>query len=295
MDNSKTRIPKTWLMIVLQLCFLFCGLSFAFNTLQKPEIIFADLPSLSYNSIYLDTAYSVSVGTCNNETNIVIPSEFNGKPVKTITEYGFQGCTNLVSITFPETLTVINRFAFYNCTSLLSITIPDSVTDICTEAFYNCTSLSEINFSDKDVCIGGYAFGNTAWLTNSNDGVVYAGKVAYLLKGNMLPETIITLKDGTLSIAMRAFESCNRLMSVVFPEGFENICSYAFLNCSGMTYINFPESLKNIDALAFSGCYNLSEVILPKNINNIGTNAFQSCLLLEKVIVKDFTPCTCGG
>ena len=53
----------------------------------------------------------------------------------------FEGCTNLISITIPESVTSIGDYAFYGCSSLTSITIPNSVTSIGAGAFEDCKSL----------------------------------------------------------------------------------------------------------------------------------------------------------
>ena len=51
-------------------------------------------------------------------------AEFNWK------SRGFSGCTNLASVSLPESLSIIGTLAFGGCSSLTSITIPESVTSI---------------------------------------------------------------------------------------------------------------------------------------------------------------------
>ena len=56
----------------------------------------------------------------NNElaTSIIIP---NGNGVKAIPSHAFRGCTELTSITIPDSVTSIGYNAFRNCTGLTSI------------------------------------------------------------------------------------------------------------------------------------------------------------------------------
>lgn len=115
------------------------------------------------------TGYSVTgLGTCEDKT-IIIPKEYNGKPVveiaplafyycysvvnvklpNTIKKIGysaFEGCNNLDSIELSNSLTTIGENAFLGCKSLTSITIPKSVTRIEKGVFNYCYSLKQINF-----------------------------------------------------------------------------------------------------------------------------------------------------
>lgn len=76
-------------------------------------------------------------------TSCVIPSEYNGIPVKIIRGFGFNDCTQLSSITIPESITTIGNWAFQNCKSLTSITLPNEVSEIFKEAF-GCSNLESI-------------------------------------------------------------------------------------------------------------------------------------------------------
>ena len=74
-----------------------------------------------------------------NETEVVIPSKIDGKPVTRIGESIFDGYTSLTSITIPDSVTAIGYGTFFGCASLTSITIPDSVTAIDSRALgYYC-------------------------------------------------------------------------------------------------------------------------------------------------------------
>ena len=116
-------------------------------------------------------SYSVTgIGTAT-DTDVVIPSVHNDKPVTSIGESAFQSCGELTSITIPNSVTSINDYAFYYCTSLTSITIPDSVTSIGFGAFWCCSSLKSIVIPDSVKYIGENAFHQCDSLTT----VYYTG------------------------------------------------------------------------------------------------------------------------
>ncbi len=78
---------------------------------------------------------------CTNLTSITIPDSFTN-----IEGRMFGGCSSLTSITIPDSVTTIGSGAFMDCTSLKNITIPDSVTSIGKITFSKCTKLTDITF-----------------------------------------------------------------------------------------------------------------------------------------------------
>lgn len=104
------------------------------------------------------------IGTCT-DTDIIIPPTYNGKPVSSIYSNAFSGCTNLTSITIPDSVTRIFVSAFSGCSSLTSITIPDSIISIGNNVFYGCTSLTSVVIPDSVTSIGTGAFYGCSSLT----------------------------------------------------------------------------------------------------------------------------------
>ena len=77
---------------------------------------------------------------------------------KFIASNAFYGCTELMSITFPEGVVSIGEYAFRSCESLTRITIPESLTSIGEWAFYYCTGLVSIIIPEGVTSIDSYAF-----------------------------------------------------------------------------------------------------------------------------------------
>jgi len=93
---------------------------------------------------------------CSSLISIEIPSS-----ITSIGYYAFNGCTSLTNVIFGENsqLTIIGEYAFRDCTSLKSIKIPSKVTKIEEHAFYHCYSLTSISILSKEpAMIGENAF-----------------------------------------------------------------------------------------------------------------------------------------
>ena len=194
------------------------------------------------------------------------------------------------SVTYEEvsySVTSISKAAFQDCSGLTSITIPNSVTSISDFAFWRCSALTSITIPNSVISIGYGAFGGTAWFDNQPDGIVYAGLCAYVYKGQMLENTTISLKEGTIGIADQAFYSCRGLKSVNIPNSVTSIGHGAFLGCSGLTSITIPNSVISIELTAFCRCLSLTSVTIPNSVTSIGESAFFGCSSLTFVTISN--------
>ncbi len=78
--------------------------------------------------------------------------------VESIGESAFNGCSNLVSLTIPDTVTSIGGMLTSDCSSLTNLQLSNSIASIPRNAFYNCNALTEISIPDSVTEIGRYAF-----------------------------------------------------------------------------------------------------------------------------------------
>ena len=99
---------------------------------------------------------TVTITDCNEIVSgvLAIPLTYDGKPVTSIGDRAFWKCTNLTSVTIPDSVTRIGRSAFNSCSSLTSVTIPDSVTSVENGAFSRCSSLTSITFEGNVPTLG---------------------------------------------------------------------------------------------------------------------------------------------
>ena len=122
------------------------------------------------------------------------------------------------------------------------------VTVIEKNAFSNCTGITEIVLPVRLNAIEKEAFSECTALTSA-----------------VLPSVD--------TIPARLFSDCNKLHSVVFPEGVETISVQAFWNCAALQSVKFPESLVSIGTSAFVGC-GLTSLFIPSKVNHIEMLAF---------------------
>ena len=257
---------------------------------------------------------------------VVIPDTIDGKSVTSIGRRAFEGCTNLKSITIPNSVTEMGRRAFSGCSSLIGIAIPDNVTEIGKYAFDGCKSLTSITIPDGVTSIGDGAFYNCSSLTeikvaseNSNyvsvNGVLYNKDKTTIIcypagkKGNnyKIPDgvtkvdssafigcsslTSITIPNGVTSIGDSAFEDCTSLKSITIPNSVTSIGDSAFEDCTSLTSITIPNGVTSIGDSALEGCTSLTSITLPDSVTSIGFGAFIGCSSLTSITIPDSVTC----
>lgn len=163
---------------------------------------------------------------CEGLTAITIPDG-----ATRIEEGVFQSCESLASVTLPDSMASVGRGAFFGCSKLTSVVIPDKVTEIGVYAFSNCEGLTEITLPDSVVEIDEGAFSETSYYNNKlnwEDGVLYIGK--HLIAATADIPDVYTIKEGTLTIAAKAFGECE-LTSLTVPDGIKYVGSDALFLC----------------------------------------------------------------
>ena len=221
-------------------------------------------------------------GTMPEETQVNIK-----EGTVSISNYAFYDCNGLSSVSIPSSVQEIGISAFESCNNIKSISIADGVKTIKSYAFYGCKNLELVSFGNGLTYMGEKVFEETKWDSQLPNGLVYAGSTVYKYQGTMPANTRLTIKEGTLGIAERAFYNSTNLASIDIPNSLISIGRQAFSGCSGLLTITLPQSLKNIDAFAFKGCNKVTSISIPKSVVRIGGGAFEGCSELSKVIAED--------
>ena len=218
---------------------------------------------------------------------VVIPESvtYNGRiySITRIGSHAFEDCSELTSITIPNSVTRIGFFAVSDCTGLKSITIPNSVTIIEDYAFADCTRLTSITIPNSVTSIGWYAFAGCTGLKS----ITISNSVTSIEEGafkSCSGLTSITIPNSVTRIEDHAFRDCTRLTSITIPNSVTSIGSSAFRDCTRLTSITIPNSVTSIGSSAFKGCTWLTSIEIPNSVRSIGDNAFYGCTGLKTVI-----------
>ena len=85
------------------------------------------------------------------------------------------------------------------------------------------------------------------------------------------------------TIQESAFEGCNYIASVRFPDILTTIGNQSFLNCIGLSSVDLSNTkLTNIQDNAFKGS-GIVDILFPDSLNYIGSSVFEDCKKLQNV------------
>ena len=271
------------------------------------------------NGLNRDQLPANAFENCNNIQNIVLQGSLssgnsgfrrlanNTTGIKTIGNSAFKGCSSLVNVSMPNTVTSIGEEVFANCSSIETLIIPNSVTSLVLGCLQGLTNLKNLTIpfvgdsaSGSKLYLG-HLFGATTYSSNATyvpaslkkvevtgDGEVGANAFRYC--ANI--ETIII--SGTPSnLRSNCLSGCSSLVTLVIPFLTQTSTStssrslYELFSSTSATYM--PASLKTVQVLhgngsdrdtissnAFKDCANIETVILPDDLKTIGSNAFKN-------------------
>ena len=193
----------------------------------------------------------------------------------------FLKCTNIKSVTLPNTLTAIGTQAFC-LSSLVSISIPASVETIEGGAFFRCTALQTVTFEKGSK------------LKTIKNGSIWSGVFE-----SCTSLTTIEIPASVETIGYDAFFGCSSLKTVTFEKGskLKTVETNVFIYCTSLTSIEIPASVEEIERNAFSGCTSLQTVTFEKGskLKTIGYFAFINCTSLTTIEIPASVETIRGG
>ena len=243
---------------------------------------------------------------------ITIPSQIDGKPVTSIGNYAFHGCSSLTSITIPNSVTIIGNIAFEWCKKLTQINVDKANTTY--------SSVNGVLFNKDKTELIRYPEGKADTSYAIPNGVTSIGDWAFQSCNSL---TSITIPDSVTSIGTMAFEDCSSLTSITIPDSVTSIDRHAFFVCRKLNQINvdtantayssvngvlfnkektklirypegkadtsysIPDGVTSIGNSAFYGCSNLTSITIPDGVTIIDINAFQYCRSLTSITIPD--------
>ncbi len=265
---------------------------------------------------YIDLCKITSMGTGafqkTSISHIVIPNSVTRLDTQAFAQMG-----SLTQILFENgsMLSTIPSNCFNACSNLSTLTLPESIREIGSNAFRN-SGLSELDLSNLDTSEGAplllqeYAF--SKMLSNTTitlpGNLEIAGSLSDISLKIILKDTqsLMIRKSSTDSLTFSVTESnfwiddnfsnwdnllskypsaklemldeSNNLMTVVIKEN-------VLLKCLSRERIEIPNTVTSIGASAFKNCFTDTPVSIeiPSGVTSIGSNAFQGCTKLYQL------------
>jgi hypothetical protein len=115
------------------------------------------------------------------------------------------------------------------CTEIKSVTIPESVEEMGWGVFYDCYGLETINVPDGFTLLDEDEMMDTRWYKDYKGDFIILGSALIKYKGS---DADVTVPAGVTKICGRAFWDCENLHSVRVPESVELIAGDAFIEGS---------------------------------------------------------------
>jgi len=326
MESGKWKMENIWAVILrkskgahLLLCALLAVAMVVFTAIGASASWIDNVTDESGLWRYKLTDDGATImGRVNKPTgDLTIPSALDGHAVTSIGEFAFSMCSNLTSVTIPDSVTSIGGWAFSDCDSLANVTIPSNMTSI-SEFTFQSSGLTSVTIPNGVTNIGRRAFDdcNSLMSVIIGDGVTSIGEEAFFRCSSL---TNVTIPESVTSIDTNPFVYCpltyvdvapnnpiyEQIEGVLFdkqqkmllcypgaregaytiPEGVLLIGDCAFESCNGLTNITIPDSVRSIGDNAFAYSNGLTNVTIPNNVASIGDCAFYGCGSLISVTI----------
>ena len=248
-----------------------------------------------------EDVYSVAAGArINSETEITIPENYNGLPVKIVEANAFKDCAKLAIVNIPNTVELIfdgRVSAFNGCTALKEINVKPVEGNRVIRYWSKDGVLFDYGIIDEQngessVCI--YPLGK--------QGAYVMPEGVHKIPGEAFKDlalTSITISSSVKYIGTDAFYSCDELTEVKFaptPAGMTasplEVDSQAFRSCTKLESITFPARLSDIKLTKYElSKYTDSEPPY-QNISTAETaagvkNPFISCSMFKEINVEE--------
>lgn len=166
-------------------------------------------------------------------TELELPSEYGGVPVRGITANAFKGARYLRSVYVPDSVKRLSGCAFADCPQLVSVRLPEELFVMASYVFWNAPSLKEVILPKKLDTLPIATFMDCSSLERIE-----------------LPQSINKIETW-------AFARCSALKTIEIPESVKYIDSSAFMECALLERIVFRYPSIQFGLSAFEDCPSL--------------------------------------
>lgn len=177
--------------------------------------------------------------------------------IETATNTLILGCQNTV---FPDDIMEIGSYAFSGCSNLTTLTIPESVKIISSSAF-SYSGLINITINPTLEKLNGGVFADAINLEN----VYFNGSLLEWCGVELTMAAANPMIHAKNFYLLNDSGSYEQLTELVFGSNFNYISSYQFYNFDCLTSIEIGENVNFIGENPFGGCDNLESITVVKD------------------------------
>ena len=232
----------------------------------------------SYSHAEVGDNRRVAFVDTNNATlnTVEIPTQYNHKPVVSISSYAFDSNTNLHRLVTHDGLFIVNHYAFYSCTNLHTVIFANSIRKLEYFSFSNCTSLKNVILPNNLEFLGKGVF-KDAPLT----GTITIPRTCTHIGGNDY-----TADDGIFYSGGYVFTS-EDISTIVFEDTPEHIHAKSFTGCNCDIYVPWKEGEVTGAPWGTSGTvhYDSLSVDQVKVVQETGTN--KTSVMSQKAVTDE--------
>lgn len=261
----------------------FCDNRFT-GALQIPEGV-TDIPAFAFsNDRFSQLTLPESIRSIGDSafaglsvTQLELPAR---QP--TMGKYVFSGCSQVTTLTVPESWTTIPEGMCRYWYALTSVTLPAGLKEIRDDAFQYCQKLPSISLPAGLERIGEYAFGYCLKLTEVTlpAGLTYLGSSAFRNTGlTAQPDW----PAGIREVGNDVYTSCKSMTGTgTFPSGI-GYTGTGLFELSGITSAVLADDMTVVPDRSLVGCSSLTRVYVPASVTAIHGIAFYNTYKLSHI------------
>lgn len=203
-----------------------------------------------YSSVHVEVPPTLFRKMADRSITNVTADDLAG--VTSIGDYAFYACSNLTSVTLPQTCTTLGESAFAN-SGIAGLSFPSALKTLGSRCFMR-SKIQQVKIP--------------ATITTMSGSYMFSGCVD-LVSVEFEPST-------RNPHGQNIFDGCSALTNVKLPQGMRQIPWQMFIGCSSLQKLVIPNTVANIQAGAFANCSNMTCFVLTRSeLTTLdGTNDF---------------------